>query len=518
MSQNRTLPFPQLTACATQHHNHNAPKQHFFFFFLIVFFLQLLFHYSQFLSSSNMAKPISSKHTPRTPTYLIPCVLALSLFSLTALLLYKVDDVVSRTGTVVGHNLEPTPWHVFPHKPFDEENRQQRAYKIIQCSYLSCRYSAENGGERRKVPAGVEDCPDFFRAIGRDLAPWSESRISKAHVAAAQRYAAFRVVIIEGKMFVDWYYACVQSRAMFTVWGLLQLLKRYPGMIPDVDLMFDCMDKPSVNRTEHEAMPLPLFRYCTTKEHFDIPFPDWSFWGWPEINIRPWHEEFPDIKQGSQAVSWKNKLPRAYWKGNPDVASPIRTELLNCNHSRKWNAQIMRQDWGEAARSGFKQSKLSDQCNHRYKIYAEGYAWSVSLKYILSCGSVALIISPHYEDFFSRGLIPSQNFWLVDPLNLCPSIKYAVDWGNEHPNEAEAIGKRGQDFMESLSMDRIYEYMFHLISEYSKLQDFKPSPPSTALEVCVDSVLCYADEKQRMFLKKSTTFPSQNPPCNFKPA
>lgn len=465
-----------------------------------------------------MAKPISSKHTPRTPTYLIPCVLALSLFSLTALLLYKVDDVVSRTGTVVGHNLEPTPWHVFPHKPFDEENRQQRAYKIIQCSYLSCRYSAENGGERRKVPAGVEDCPDFFRAIGRDLAPWSESRISKAHVAAAQRYAAFRVVIIEGKMFVDWYYACVQSRAMFTVWGLLQLLKRYPGMIPDVDLMFDCMDKPSVNRTEHEAMPLPLFRYCTTKEHFDIPFPDWSFWGWPEINIRPWHEEFPDIKQGSQAVSWKNKLPRAYWKGNPDVASPIRTELLNCNHSRKWNAQIMRQDWGEAARSGFKQSKLSDQCNHRYKIYAEGYAWSVSLKYILSCGSVALIISPQYEDFFSRGLIPSQNFWLVDPLNLCPSIKYAVDWGNEHPNEAEAIGKRGQDFMESLSMDRIYEYMFHLISEYSKLQDFKPSPPSTALEVCVDSVLCYADEKQRMFLKKSTTFPSQNPPCNFKPA
>lgn len=519
MSQNRTLPFPQLTACATQHHNHNAPKQRFFFFFfLIVIFLQLLFHYSQFLSSSNMAKPISSKHTPRTPTYLIPCVLALSLFSLTALLLYKVDDVVSRTGTVVGHNLEPTPWHVFPHKPFDEENRQQRAYKIIQCSYLSCRYSAENGGERRKVPAGVEDCPDFFRAIGRDLAPWSESRISKAHVAAAQRYAAFRVVIIEGKMFVDWYYACVQSRAMFTVWGLLQLLKRYPGMIPDVDLMFDCMDKPSVNRTEHEAMPLPLFRYCTTKEHFDIPFPDWSFWGWPEINIRPWHEEFPDIKQGSQAVSWKKKLPRAYWKGNPDVASPIRTELLNCNHSRKWNAQIMRQDWGEAARSGFKQSKLSDQCNHRYKIYAEGYAWSVSLKYILSCGSVALIISPHYEDFFSRGLIPSQNFWLVDPLNLCPSIKYAVDWGNEHPNEAEAIGKRGQDFMESLSMDRIYEYMFHLISEYSKLQDFKPSPPSTALEVCVDSVLCYADEKQRMFLKKSTTFPSQNPPCNFKPA
>jgi len=71
----------------------------------------------------------------------------------------------------------------------------------------------------------------------------------------------------------------------------------------------------------------------------------------------------------------------------------------------------------------------------RYKIYAEGYAWSVSLKYILSCGSVALIIRPQYEDFFTRGLIPLRNFLPVDPLDLCPSIKRNVDWGNKHPKE-----------------------------------------------------------------------------------
>lgn len=68
----------------------------------------------------------------------------------------------------------------------------------------------------------------------------------------------------------------------------------------------------------------------------------------------------------------------------------------------------------------------------RYKIYAEGYAWSVSLKYILSCGSLPLIISPEYEDFFSRGLFPKKNYWPVAASNLCSSIKYAVDWGNEN--------------------------------------------------------------------------------------
>ncbi|KAJ7959817.1 O-glucosyltransferase rumi-like protein [Quillaja saponaria] len=464
---------------------------------------------------------ILTRNSARAPSYVLPCVIALSVFSITALLLYKVDDIAWQTKTVAGHNLEPTPWHIFPIKTFDEETRQERAYRIIHCSYLTCRYSTDAVSEGKRFSASSDTnqkCPDFFSSIYRDLQPWARTGITKARLAESQKFAAFRVVIVNGKLYVDLYYACVQSRAMFTIWGLLQLLRKYPGKVPDVDIMFDCMDKPIFNRTEYQSMPVPLFRYCTTKQHFDIPFPDWSFWGWSEINIRPWHEEFPDIKEGSKHRRWKNKWPIAYWKGNPDVFSPIRTELMKCNHSRLWGAQILRQDWGAAARSGFQESKLSNQCDYRYKIYAEGYAWSVSLKYILSCGSVTLIISPEYEDFFSRGLIPKKNFWPIDPEpELCKSIKYAVDWGNEHPAEAEAIGKGGQDFMESLSMDRVYDYMFHLISEYSKLQHFKPTPPSTALEVCAESLLCFADEKQKQFLKKSTTFPSQSPPCTLQP-
>ncbi|KAJ0570168.1 putative glycosyl transferase CAP10 domain-containing protein [Helianthus annuus] len=129
-----------------------------------------------------------------------------------------------------------------------------------------------------------------------------------------------------------------------------------------------------------------------------------------EVNVGPWHEEFQSIKQGSQKTSWKDKFPYAYWKGNPDVNSPAHEKLVLCNDTNKWGAQILRQNWGKEVVNGFKNSKLSNQCNHRYKIYAEGYAWSVSLKYILSCGSVPLIINPIYEDFFSRGLFPKENY------------------------------------------------------------------------------------------------------------
>ncbi|GJU65689.1 transcriptional activator DEMETER [Tanacetum coccineum] len=139
----------------------------------------------------------------------------------------------------------------------------------------------------------------------------------------------------------------------------------------------------------------------------------------------------------------------------------------------------------------------------RYKIYAEGYASSVSLKYILACGSLPLIVNPKYEDFFSRGLSPKENYLPISPKNICPSIKTAIEWGNSHPAEAEAIGKAVQDYMEQLTIDRVYDYMYHLITEYAKLQDFKPVRPSTALEECVDSLLCYADETQRGFLERS---------------
>lgn len=61
------------------------------------------------------------------------------------------------------------------------------------------------------------------------------------------------------------------------------------------------------------------------------------------MNLRSWSEEFEDIKKGSKKSSWSSKLPLAYWKGNPDVDSPARTELLKCNDTRQWGAQIMRQ-------------------------------------------------------------------------------------------------------------------------------------------------------------------------------
>lgn len=60
----------------------------------------------------------------------------------------------------------------------------------------------------------------------------------------------------------------------------------------------------------------------------------------PETNVGPWDDEYRDIKRGSQSKKWIMRQPYAHWKGNPHVASPLREELLKCNDTKEWRAQI----------------------------------------------------------------------------------------------------------------------------------------------------------------------------------
>ena len=59
----------------------------------------------------------------------------------------------------------------------------------------------------------------------------------------------------------------------------------------------------------------------------------------------PWTEEAKNIYIGSKEMKWQDRRPTAYWKGNPDVGSDVRVELLKCNvfDQHNWGAEIFRQ-------------------------------------------------------------------------------------------------------------------------------------------------------------------------------
>jgi hypothetical protein len=127
-------------------------------------------------------------------------------------------------------------------------------------------------------------CPEYFRWIYEDLRPWAYTGITRDMVERAKQTANFRLVIVKGRAYVEKYHRAFQTRDVFTLWGILQLLRRYPGQVPDLELMFDCVDWPVIKTRDYQRSntsgPPPLFRYCGDDDTLDIVFPDWSFWGW----------------------------------------------------------------------------------------------------------------------------------------------------------------------------------------------------------------------------------------------
>lgn len=407
--------------------------------------------------------------------------------------------------------------HVYSHEPAKIPEKPQRKIEIpLNCSssnltrtcptnYYPTRFHLQDDQDRSS-PAM---CPEYFRWIHEDLRPWRETGITRDMVERAKRTANFRLVIVNGRAYIERYRRAFQTRDIFTQWGILQLLRRYPGKLPDLDLMFDCVDWPVVRSIEYRGpnatSPPPLFRYCGDDATLDIVFPDWSFWGWPEINIKPWEGLLEDLKGGNKRKRWMEREAYAYWKGNPIVAA-TRMDLLKCNVSDKhdWGARVYAQNWIQESQQGYKQSDLASQCIHRYKIYIEGSAWSVSEKYILACNSVTFVVKPHYYDFFTRGLMPVHHYWPIRDNDKCRSIKFAVDWGNNHKQKAQAIGKAASDFIqEDLKMDYVYDYMFHLLNEYAKLMRYKPTVPRKAIELCSEIMACCAEGLQKKFMMES---------------
>ncbi|KAJ1272015.1 hypothetical protein BS78_06G170900 [Paspalum vaginatum] len=370
--------------------------------------------------------------------------------------------------------------------------------------------------------ATPRECPAYFRWIHEDLRPWRGTGVTRGAVEGARRRYApkFRVTVVAGRLYVARYGRCFQTRDVFTQWGILQLLRRYPGRVPDLDLVFDCQDLPVVDRRRQDQPP-PLFRYCGSEATLDIAFPDWSFWGWPELNIKPWEALRREINEGNAVVNWTDRAPYAYWKGNPKVGAE-RPFLLWCNVSgkRDWNARVYAQDWGKEVRYGFRDSDLSKQCTHRYKIYVEGRGWSVSEKYILGCDSVALMVRPRFHDFFSRGLSPLRHYWPVrGGRGMCRSIQFAVDWGNAHADKAQEIGGNASRFVqEELTMDRVYDYMLHLLTEYARLLRYEPAVPRGAAEVTVESMTRGRPGLEREFMMDTVEDgASGRGPCRLPP-
>ncbi|BFG21946.1 hypothetical protein CerSpe_082200 [Prunus speciosa] len=462
-------------------------------------------HLCDFLDVTRLHRHIAK----RTVTITLIFLLLLLIFLVAALVSAGWIDVFMFSGAYSKKSITTTTPKIpeFPLQCIEEINVTQGCPRT---------YPTTHNPANSSRPSNLT-CPSYFRWIHEDLRPWKETGITRDMIERARMTADFRLLIVDGKAYLEKYRQSFQSRDMFTLWGILQLLRVYPGRLPDLELMFNCGDLPVIPSKDFQgpnaSLP-PSFHYCSDEGSLDIVFPDWSFWGWAEINIKPWTSLLQGLKEGNKRTKWEDRVPYAYWKGNPYVAS-TRQDLLKCNV----NTRLYVQNWEKESKEGFKNSNLENQCKHRYKIYIEGRAWSVSEKYIMACDSMTLYVRSRFYDFFTRGMEPLRHFWPIRDNSKCTSLKFAVEWGNNHKDKAKAIGEAASNFMqEDLKMDYVYDYMFHVLNEYAKLLKFKPTIPPNAVELCSEKMACPATGTWKKFMVESMVgSPGDELPCTLPP-
>lgn len=71
-------------------------------------------------------------------------------------------------------------------------------------------------------------------------------------------------------------------------------------------------------------------------------------------------------------------------------------------------------------------------------MYVEEVSWSVSLKYMMACGSPTMVVSPNDYDFFQRGLQSGVHYVRVESntscvSKLCEELNEEVDNAESNP-------------------------------------------------------------------------------------
>ncbi|KAK6918400.1 Glycosyl transferase CAP10 domain [Dillenia turbinata] len=151
-----------------------------------------------------------------------------------------------------------------------------------------------------------EECPDYFKWIYEDLRPWQKTGITRDMVERAKDAAHIRIIVVDGK-----------------------LLRLYPGKLPDLDIMFECGDRPVIVASDHQGAN------ATSPPAL------------PEINIKPWEALRKDLEEGSNKTKWIDREPYAFWRGNIRMGNRVELERCNPTDKQDWNARIFNLGYGK---------------------------------------------------------------------------------------------------------------------------------------------------------------------------
>ena len=235
------------------------------------------------------------------------------------------------------------------------------------------------------------------------------------------------------------------SRAMFAVAMLLEVLHAFPGQISDTDAVFHTTDWPCNTKLQQSAAALvPILGFSTTDNHLDIAMPDFTVMSHQGGATSDPKTKKPRIgwKQQCQAShSFEPKIRQLFWRGRhtPDESRDhLQNELVDCPKQFEAAGQ---HDLASMFNVEGGHVSVYDRCQYQYLAYLESRAYSASPKHMLACGSVVLSPPLEYYHYYAHALAAEEHMIEIPRINgsLCLGIAQVIQELEANPDRVAKI-------------------------------------------------------------------------------
>lgn len=252
--------------------------------------------------------------------------------------------------------------------------------------------------------------PNLFFELERVVKFYKDSnkKVTSEQLDEAIKVGHARVLIYENRVYIKEFKGGPGKRTEALLNSIQEAVITSPEILPNIEFVVKTADAPTGDETK-----LPLWVLDRTADQQDLWLtPDYGFYSWPEPKVGSMIEVRDKCKQVESKLSWKDKIPKAFWRGA--ILVNLREQMIEIAKGHEWN-DIKPLVWQHL--DGLLKTP-EEHCNYQYLVHAEGYAYSGRLKYLQMCRSVIVSHEMKFIQHFHHLLdsnpnSPTQNIALA---------------------------------------------------------------------------------------------------------
>ena len=312
-------------------------------------------------------------------------------------------------------------------------------------------------GPQKEPPAWMHE------QIKADLAPFSPMDVSVKAIDRAwsvhhQEWELLRVRIKNNRLSLLCH--CPDAFRISYLKGGLEALLRWTAL-PDVDFLLSLSD--SLDGISPEV-PIFTFANNPTLSSRVVLMPDRE-----ALSGRYW-KFHRSVQKGNLIFPWEKKIEQCSWRGMMTGGQFTPLNFLSFPRSQAISLSLENPDWLDAKYVASAQQKKGFEEYRSYFGHPMSIEEQIQYKYQLLIDGNSCAYSRAYWQLFSNCLLFKQQSDAVQWYYraLLPFVHY-VPVGRDLSNLLEALSwAKSHD--ENLSIEKVFQYMYLLILEYSKLQ------------------------------------------------